>query len=349
MSCPEGKERNPKTGRCVKKCSEGQERSPVSGNCVKKCPAGTTRNSTTGRCNKVRSKSPKRKSPTPKSPPRNIDLEMMDAIYGDLITKIKKDQPTFAEAKMIIEKVHDLMRLSLTNKGAHAKFTNLFKLPDLDGLKKTLSQLYKLESQLLPFSGNYNHVKIAAIKKYISDYTSLSEPFKKLEDIYANKKKASMKAGCNEFRKHVIELRHTLITPHHHLCLLIDAIKTTYKFLQAMVKKQIAGPPFEFQRDISNIDYHTIFSYKYEKRILTQTFKSSIFGGDQEYFKKIENIPVHTRINTQTQTAKETVNAIAINECALFVMNPELLCQPFKYTIIKHDRRVLSITYPSEV
>ncbi len=48
--CPEDKERNPLTRRCVKKCEEGKERSLVSGQCVKPCPKGQTRSLISGHC-----------------------------------------------------------------------------------------------------------------------------------------------------------------------------------------------------------------------------------------------------------------------------------------------------------
>ena len=61
-SCPEGKERNPATGRCVKACPEGKKRN-AEFKCVKDktvveshCPAGKERNPKTRRCvNKCKS------------------------------------------------------------------------------------------------------------------------------------------------------------------------------------------------------------------------------------------------------------------------------------------------------
>jgi hypothetical protein len=80
--CPEGKEINPKTGRCVKSCKpeqvrsvetgrcvskkssspkrrvcpSGKEINPKSGRCVNLCKAGQVRNKDTGRCSKRRKK-----------------------------------------------------------------------------------------------------------------------------------------------------------------------------------------------------------------------------------------------------------------------------------------------------
>jgi len=58
--CPEGKVRNPTTGRCItekkiKDCPEGKVRSPTTGRCItekktKDCPEGKVRNPITGRC-----------------------------------------------------------------------------------------------------------------------------------------------------------------------------------------------------------------------------------------------------------------------------------------------------------
>ena len=55
--CPEGKEINPKTGRCVKKCKEGEVRDKITGKCIKiklkkrkECPEGKEINPKTGRC-----------------------------------------------------------------------------------------------------------------------------------------------------------------------------------------------------------------------------------------------------------------------------------------------------------
>ena len=53
-SCPEGKERSIKSGRCVKKCSNGKERSSKSGRCVKKCQNNEYRFARSGRCRKIK-------------------------------------------------------------------------------------------------------------------------------------------------------------------------------------------------------------------------------------------------------------------------------------------------------
>ena len=52
-ACPEGKEINPKTGRCVKKCGSNKERNKDTGKCEKKCPEGKEINPKTGRCVKI--------------------------------------------------------------------------------------------------------------------------------------------------------------------------------------------------------------------------------------------------------------------------------------------------------
>jgi len=65
--CPEGKIRNPITGRCILKsssrrppCPDGKVRNPLTGRCIKKksskkppCPDGKIRNPLTGRCKKI--------------------------------------------------------------------------------------------------------------------------------------------------------------------------------------------------------------------------------------------------------------------------------------------------------
>lgn len=49
--CKEGKEINPKTGRCVNKCKENEKRNEVTGKCEKiECPKGKVVNPITGRC-----------------------------------------------------------------------------------------------------------------------------------------------------------------------------------------------------------------------------------------------------------------------------------------------------------
>ena len=64
--CPEGKVRNPKTGRCIivktiKPCPEGKVRNPKTGRCItvktiKPCPEGKVRNEKTGRCITLKNK-----------------------------------------------------------------------------------------------------------------------------------------------------------------------------------------------------------------------------------------------------------------------------------------------------
>jgi serine/threonine protein kinase len=77
--CPEGKEINPKTGRCIKiktrpDCPEGTIRNETTGRCVKvktekKCPEGKVINPKTGRCikNKTEKKCPEGKVINPKT------------------------------------------------------------------------------------------------------------------------------------------------------------------------------------------------------------------------------------------------------------------------------------------
>ena len=43
LRCPEGKERNPKTNRCINKCPEGKERNPKTKLCIKVCKDGYSR------------------------------------------------------------------------------------------------------------------------------------------------------------------------------------------------------------------------------------------------------------------------------------------------------------------
>ena len=54
--CPEGKEINPVSGRCVKICKEDEYRDQKTGKCVKpkrECPEGKEINPVTGRCVKI--------------------------------------------------------------------------------------------------------------------------------------------------------------------------------------------------------------------------------------------------------------------------------------------------------
>jgi DNA polymerase/3'-5' exonuclease PolX len=59
--CKEGKEINPKTGRCVNKCKENEKKNELTGKCEKtECPEGKVINPMTGRCiNKENIKEPK--------------------------------------------------------------------------------------------------------------------------------------------------------------------------------------------------------------------------------------------------------------------------------------------------
>jgi len=63
MSCPSGKERSPKTGRCINKCLPGTIRNLNTMRCINDCPPGKIRNVITGRCKKGVKKSVKKMSP----------------------------------------------------------------------------------------------------------------------------------------------------------------------------------------------------------------------------------------------------------------------------------------------
>ena len=58
--CPSGKEKSPKTGRCINKCSPGKIRNLNTMRCINDCPSGKRRNSRTGRCRKISKKSGKK-------------------------------------------------------------------------------------------------------------------------------------------------------------------------------------------------------------------------------------------------------------------------------------------------
>lgn len=53
MACPSGKEKSPKTGRCIKKCPPGKVRNVDTMRCTNDCPTGKKRNPKTGRCKKM--------------------------------------------------------------------------------------------------------------------------------------------------------------------------------------------------------------------------------------------------------------------------------------------------------
>lgn len=91
MKCVSGKEKNPKTGRCIKKCSPPNTRNLNTMRCVKECEVGKIRNPVTGRCVKsfrkkkiskslkkklsIRSPSPKKTSSSPKLNPFNFVIK----------------------------------------------------------------------------------------------------------------------------------------------------------------------------------------------------------------------------------------------------------------------------------
>jgi hypothetical protein len=104
-TCPDNKEINPVTGRCVNKCKdneirnavtgkcekiikqnravrtnpviartcpEGKEINPLTGRCVNKCKENEIRNAATGKCEKKKGQTPKPKSTTRVSPPQRV-------------------------------------------------------------------------------------------------------------------------------------------------------------------------------------------------------------------------------------------------------------------------------------
>jgi hypothetical protein len=86
--CPEGKEINPVTGRCVKKCEKGKVRDQKTGKCVKdvkekkeECPEGKEINPVTGRCVKKCEKG-----------------KVRDQKTGKCVKDVKK--PSFSVSKM---------------------------------------------------------------------------------------------------------------------------------------------------------------------------------------------------------------------------------------------------------
>lgn len=131
MSCPSGKERSPKTGRCINKCLPGKIRNLNTMRCINDCPPGKTRNVITGRCKKSAKKSVKKmsstlkkilsqRSPSPKQP-KSPSSPKRKSVFKSVI---KCNAKTDAECDMS----------SIIGKPSHAK--TVYKNKDCVDYKK---------------------------------------------------------------------------------------------------------------------------------------------------------------------------------------------------------------------
>ena len=97
--CPEGKEINPKTGRCVAECKNTEERNIETGKCVKKivkiedkiCPEGKEINPKTGRCVAICKDTEKRNIETGKCVKKFVKIE--DKIKSKICPEGKEINP----------------------------------------------------------------------------------------------------------------------------------------------------------------------------------------------------------------------------------------------------------------
>ena len=166
-SCPEGKELNPITKRCIKKCKEfeirysktghcktsgkcpeDKELNPITKRCIKKCKDGEIRNVKTRICEKIKQPKPPRTPSPPKdlplpprtpSPPKDLPLPprnpqtALSIIFKERIRYMPNnldDKEILEYAKIInniIELENDLKKIGKEKTNKQTAFSFVFK------------------------------------------------------------------------------------------------------------------------------------------------------------------------------------------------------------------------------
>ncbi len=116
--CSEGKVRNPDTGRCVKvkkECSEGKVRNPDTGRCVKvkkECPEGKVRNPNTGRCVKVKKEYPEGKVRNPNNGRRRTKYKgIKERIQYQIVPENEIKRVCISENNILDDKIKIIKRI----------------------------------------------------------------------------------------------------------------------------------------------------------------------------------------------------------------------------------------------
>jgi len=197
-ACPEGKEINPKTGRCVKKCGSNQERNKDTGKCEKKCPEGKEINPKTGRCVKIVAQN-KIVKPT-------ISIELNNK--KELIKNFKileeyenlNKQPFKARAynKVInslelhvdkIDSIEDTENIKGIGEKIKEKIVQYFQTGKIDAVEKALSDpKFTLQRKLSKLYG-VGPVKIKELMEKITSF----EDLKNKPEILNEKQKIGLK------------------------------------------------------------------------------------------------------------------------------------------------------------
>jgi hypothetical protein len=201
--CPDDKEINPVSGRCVNKCKDNQVRNittgkcenklklsrsrnieftricpddkeinPVSGRCVNKCKDNKVRNITTGKCENKKVQTPKSKSSSPASPSRDSSI---DLYYPDL------------EDQQFTKKIANNMEFSI------------HKIPDFP-IIKNIEDFNKVSDKLC---GNF---ETSLYQHFVSQYISYRTPYRSILLYHG----VGVGKTCS-----AITLSEALLTPHN--------------------------------------------------------------------------------------------------------------------------------------
>ena len=190
--CPEGKEINPKTGRCVNKCKdgevrnldtgrcmkiklklkskecpEGKEINPKTGRCVNKCKEGEVRNLDTGRCMKIKLKLKSKECPKGKE---------INPKTGRCVNKCKKGEVRNLHTGKCIKKLQTKEKIA---KNINDKMISNLEIPPEPA--KSQSSIF-IDSPIIENQYTlYNRLKLYKKAKFYLNKININECLKNIK------------------------------------------------------------------------------------------------------------------------------------------------------------------------
>ncbi len=224
--CPEGKVKNPKTNKCIKKCDIGYERNINTGRCLKKCKEGQLRDEKTGRCINKKQKTGKKLEIGKKDEKKYEEPDTDNKIITDLdenricATKNRDGKIKYTKKDLIEIAVKNGYLLSKIKKLSLFELCKLLKIPIEDEQKEKkgcvniseqdvrewLNQfpMVKEFKYIAPTLENIfgNDINLETLEKYWEKYKEEYEKHEKeMKEI--KERKVDIKYDCLKGRKNI--------------------------------------------------------------------------------------------------------------------------------------------------
>jgi DNA polymerase/3'-5' exonuclease PolX len=241
--CPEGKEINPKTGRCIKKCATNEVRNMDTGKCKKTCPEGKEINPKTGRCVNMKKKANIIEINHKKELIKNFKILEEYEILNKQPFKARAYNKVINSFELYDDKINnidDTENINGVGEKIKDKIKQYFQTGKIDGVEKALNDpKFTLQRKLSKLYG-VGPVKIKELMTKINSF----EDLKNNPDILNDKQKIGLKYYDDLLERIPIE------EGQKHYGLIDKIFKKTYNNIEF----ELVGSYRRKNKDLGDID-----------------------------------------------------------------------------------------------